>query len=73
MNTNFKTKEGIGINSTLGLMRIFFPDIKIAISKDNLVVMYNNIGGYFILDMKVKDFVNHKYKNSSKIIEIVFE
>jgi len=73
MNTSFKTKEGIGINSTLGLMRIFFPDIKIAMSKDNLVVMYNNIGGYFILDMKAKDFVNHKYKDSSKVIEIVFE
>jgi hypothetical protein len=73
MNTNFKTKEGIGINSTLGLMRIFFPDIKIAMSKDNLIVMYNNIGGYFVLDMKAEDFVNHMYKDSSKIIEIVFE
>ena len=70
----FKTKEGIGINSSLGLLRIYYPDLKIAKTKGNLIIVFHEeIGGYFIVDSTVEDFKVLNFKDSAKIIKIVLE
>jgi len=74
ISTRFKTKEGIGVNSNLGLLRIYFPNLKISKSTDNMVIIkHEEISGYFILDLTIEDFTNLNFKDSAKIIKIILE
>ncbi len=74
ISTRFKTKEGIGVNSSLGLLRIYFPNLKISKTTDNMVIIkHEEIGGYFILDSTIEDFTNLNFKDSAKIIKIILE
>ncbi len=73
-STMFKTANGIGINSTIGLLRIYFPKLKIAKTVSNLVIVLpEGIDGYFIIDSTIEDFESLNFKDTAKIIKIVLE
>ncbi len=69
-----KIREGIGIGSTIGELRILFPELTIAVTKGKVVVVqYPEIGGYFIVNASVKEVANETIADSKKITKIVLE
>jgi len=73
-NSRIKTKEGISVGSTVGMLRAYFENIEVAKTGSNLIVIpFKEIGGYFVLDLSIEDFDSENIEDSVKIIEIVLE
>lgn len=68
----FRTAKGIGINSSLGSLRINYPQVKIGLSGKNIpYVKIDDIDGLFILPNEGIDLKRRVFPNRTKIISIL--
>jgi hypothetical protein len=68
----FQTEKGIGINSSLGSLRINYPQIKVGLSEKNTpYVKIDDVDGLFILPNEGIDIKKRFFPNSTKIISIL--
>jgi hypothetical protein len=72
INEIFKTERGIGINSSLGEMRINYPQVGVGISeKKTPFVKIDGVDGLFVIQSEGVDIQRHSFPNTSKIISIL--
>ncbi|MCX6557926.1 MAG: hypothetical protein NTW95_10925 [Candidatus Aminicenantes bacterium] len=65
----FQTEKGIGINSTLGSLRINYPQVKVGLSEKNTpYVKMDDVEGLFILPSEGIDIRKRVFPNNTKII-----
>jgi len=68
----FKTEKGIGIGSSLGLMRISYPFIKLGYSeKMTPVVQLEGVAGLFIIQGDGINFSKKVFPNENRVISIL--
>ncbi len=68
----FKTEAGIGIGSSLGLLRISYPRIRLGYSeKKTPFAQLEGVGGIFIIQGEGVDFAKKIFPNEIKIISIL--
>jgi hypothetical protein len=68
----FQTEKGIGINSSLGNLRINYPQVKVGLSEKNTpYVKIDDVDGLFILPNEGIDIKKRVFPNSTKIISIL--
>jgi hypothetical protein len=68
----FKTDKGIGINSSLGNMRINYPRVYMGISeKKTPFVKIDGVDGLFVIQNEGVDIMKHIFPSKTKIISIL--
>ena len=68
----FKTDKGIGINSSLGLLRLRYPRVNVGISeKKTPFVKIDGVDGLFVIQSKGVDMQKQSFPNKNKIISIL--
>jgi len=68
----FQTERGVGINSSLGNLRINYPQVNVGISEKNTpFVKIDDIDGHFILQSEGIDIKKHIFPNKTRIISIL--
>jgi hypothetical protein len=68
----FKTDKNIGIGSSLGMMRINYPFVKLGYSeKKTPIVQLQGVAGLFIIQGDGVDFSKKVFPNENKVISIL--
>ena len=72
VDSRFSTARGIGINSTLGQMRIYYQGIKISETDSGVpYARLETINGRFFLQPEVIDLAGRQFPNQTKITSIL--
>lgn len=72
LGDGFKTAAGIGIGSSLGLLRASYPSIKLGYSeKKTPFVQLEGVDGIFIIQGDGVDFAKKIFPNEAKVISIL--
>ncbi|MCK4766680.1 MAG: hypothetical protein KAW12_31095 [Candidatus Aminicenantes bacterium] len=72
ISNKFKTRNAIGIGSTLGDIRIYYARPKIWSANENVpLVSVSGIDGIFVLESEGTDFDRRVFPNSAKIVSII--
>jgi len=68
----FKTDKGIGINSSLGLLRLRYPRVSVGISeKKTPFVKIDGVDGLFVIQSKGVDIIKQIFPSKTKIVSIL--
>jgi len=68
----FKTDKGIGINSSLGLLRLRYPRVNVGISeKKTPFVKIDGVDGLFVIQSKGVDIIKQIFPSKTKIVSIL--